>query len=45
MMYIMALVAGKTDVMVIAGDFCQKCAVQKLGILRQWPITKDELSK
>jgi len=27
------------------GDFCQKCAVQKLGILRQWPITKDELQQ
>ncbi|KAJ3028458.1 hypothetical protein HDV00_010381 [Rhizophlyctis rosea] len=41
----MALVNVNEDVVVIAGDSCQKRAYRKLQILKQFPADKEEVQK
>jgi hypothetical protein len=40
--YDIALVKDSRDVVLIAQDYCQECATEKLGILRVFPIAYDD---
>lgn len=39
----MSLVVGKEDIVIIAGDHCRKCADAKLGVLKQWEVSEEEV--
>lgn len=45
MTWTMALVQGNEDVVVIAGDHCQKCAQRKLQVLKHFAVDKDEVQR